>query len=197
MADACKLIAIGASLGGTEAIFTVLKDLPIETPGILIVEHMMPGFTELYSTWLDERCKIRVKQAKHGDKVEMGLALIAPSELHMKLAFGGKDYRVQCVPGEKINGHCPSVDILFHSVAAVVGPAAIGVIMTGMGNDGAEGLLAMRKAGAFTIGQDEETSIVYGMPQAAFRMGAVVKQAPCKCISSILKIRLGIVERHL
>jgi len=171
-----KIIAIGASTGGTEATQTVIKDLPITTPGIVIVQHMPANFTRMYAERLDKICKMSVKEAKNGDRVSQGQILIAPGEFQMRLAKDSSGYYVKVQQGEKVSGHCPSVDVLFESVADVAGDNAIGVILTGMGSDGAKGLLKMRKAGAHTIGQDKASSVVYGMPMVAFNIGAVEKQ---------------------
>ncbi len=171
-----RIIAIGASTGGTEAIFQLLNSFAAETPGIVIVQHMPAGFTNMYAKRLNNSCAMEVKEAQNGDIVTPGRALIAPGEYHMKICRTGSKYTVECQPGEKINGHCPSVDVLFNSVADNVGSKAIGVILTGMGSDGAKGLLSMRNKGAKTLGQDEQSSIVYGMPKVAFDIGAVEKQ---------------------
>lgn len=158
------IIAIGASTGGTEAICSVMKDYGADLPGIVIVQHMPPGFTEMYAKRLDNQCRIRVKEARTGDRVLPGTALIAPGgDKHMRVVNVGGNYQVEVVAGPKVNGHCPSVDVLFESVARVAGKDALGIILTGMGGDGAKGLLAMRQAGAKTIGQDESTCVVYGM----------------------------------
>ena len=152
------IIAIGASTGGTEAICSVMKDYGADLPGIVIVQHMPPGFTEMYAKRLDNQCRIRVKEARTGDRVLPGTALIAPGgDKHMRVVNVGGNYQVEVVAGPKVNGHCPSVDVLFESVARVAGKDALGIILTGMGGDGAKGLLAMRQAGAKTIGQDEST----------------------------------------
>lgn len=168
------VIAIGASTGGTEAIFDVVKDYGADLPGIVIVQHMPPGFTEMYAKRLDNQCRVRVKEARTGDRVLPGTVLIAPGgDKHMHLVKVNGMYQVEVKAGPKVNGHCPSVDVLFESVAKVAGPNALGIILTGMGGDGAKGLLAMRKAGARTIGQDESTCVVYGMPKVAYDLGAV------------------------
>lgn len=172
------IIAIGASTGGTEAIQQVLLSLPKDMPGIVIVQHMPPVFTRMYAERLNEICNVEVCEAKNGDQVIPGRALIAPGDFHMRLKRLGTSYTVECFKGEKVNGHCPSVDVLFESVAKGNGKDSIGVILTGMGYDGAKGLLSMRKNGARTIGQDEQTSVVYGMPKVAFEIGAVEKQVP-------------------
>lgn len=171
------VIAIGASTGGTEAIFSVVKDYGADLPGIVIVQHMPPGFTEMYARRLDDQCRVRVKEARTGDRVLPGTVLIAPGgDKHMHLVKINGMYQVEIKAGPKVNGHCPSVDVLFESVAKVAGSNALGIILTGMGGDGAKGLLAMRKAGARTIGQDESTCVVYGMPKVAYDLGAVEYQ---------------------
>lgn len=171
------VIAIGASTGGTEAIASVLQEFGTNTPGIVIVQHMPPGFTEMYANRLNDKCRIRVKEAKTGDRVLPGQALLAPGgDAHMRLVKVNGMYQVECRKGQKVNGHAPSVDVLFDSVARAAGSRAVGIILTGMGGDGANGLLAMREAGAQTIGQDESTCIVYGMPKVAYDIGAVKYQ---------------------
>ena len=172
-----KIIAIGASTGGTEAIFSVIKEFGTDIPGIVIVQHMPAGFTEMYANRLNDKCRIEVKEAKTGDIVRPGTALLAPGgDRHMRLVKMNGGYQVECRRGEKVNGHSPSVDVLFSSVAENAGAHALGIILTGMGGDGAKGLLAMRKAGAMTIGQDESTCVVYGMPKVAYESGAVEYQ---------------------
>ncbi len=172
------VIGIGASTGGTEAIADILKELPANMPGMLIVQHMPPLFTRLYAERLNNCCAMEVKEAQNGDRVLAGRVLIAPGDHHMSIKKTKEGFIVGCKMGEKVNGHCPSVEVLFDSIAKVVGQSAIGVILTGMGGDGAKGLLHMREAGARTIGQDEETSVVYGMPKMAYELGAVEKQVP-------------------
>ncbi len=172
-----KIIAIGASTGGTEAIFSILKSLPEDVPGIVIVQHIPPNFSRMFAERLNNTTNFTVKEAKSGDYAERGQVLIAPGDRHMKVRRVGERYRVDCYEGEKVNGHCPSVDVLFESVAKEAGKNAVGVILTGMGYDGAKGLLSMRRMGARTIGQDEKSSIVYGMPKVAFNIGGVEKQA--------------------
>ena len=169
-----KIVAIGASTGGTEAIETVIKEFGPDIPGVVVVQHMPPGFTEMYAKRLNEQCKIRVKEAKTGDVVQPGQVLIAPGgDAHMQLLKINGTYQVAIRKAPKVNGHCPSVDVLFQSVAKAAGKNAIGIILTGMGGDGAKGLLAMRNAGARTIGQDESTCVVYGMPKVAYDIKAV------------------------
>lgn len=181
------IIALGASTGGTEATLEVLKNLPANTPGILIVQHMPAGFTKMYAERLNRLCPMEVKEAVNGDKLFRGRVLLAPGDLQMRVVKIGSEYSVKCYPGEKVSGHCPSVDVLFHSVAETAGANAIGIIMTGMGKDGAEGLLQMRQKGAYTIGQDEASSVVYGMPMVAYNIGAVTTQTSCGNIAGTLK----------
>lgn len=172
------VIAIGASTGGTEAILSIVRDLPATTPGVIIVQHMPPVFTNMYAQRLDKICKMRVHEAKNNDRVVPGTVLIAAGEYHLRLAKDAKGYYVKSEQGARVSGHCPSVDVLFESVAATAGKNAIGVILTGMGADGASGLLKMKQAGAYTIGQDKESCVVYGMPMVAFSKGGVSKQLP-------------------
>ena len=168
------ILAIGASTGGTEAIATILKEFGPDIPGTVIVQHMPAGFTQMYANRLNDQCRVKVKEAKHGDKVLPGQVLIAPGgDCQMKLVKVGGSYQVDIQPGPKVSGHCPSVDVLFESVAKSAKNRALGIILTGMGGDGAKGLLEMRKAGARTIGQDESSCVVYGMPKVAFDIGAV------------------------
>ncbi len=171
------IVAIGASTGGTEAIFAVAKEYGTDIPGIVVVQHMPPGFTSMYAKRLNDQCRIQVKEAQTGDRVLPGHMLIAPGgDQHMRLVKVNGGYQVECKRGPRVNGHCPSVDVLFESVAKNAGSDAVGIILTGMGGDGAKGLLAMRKAGARTIGQDESTCVVYGMPKVAYDLGAVEYQ---------------------
>ncbi len=178
-----KLIAIGASTGGTEALFQVLKGLPPTLPGIVIVQHIPPVFSKMFADRLNQQTEIKAKEAQTGDIIEYGHAYIAPGDQHMRIAKTGDYYRIECFQGERVNGHCPSVDVLFQSVAKVAGHDALGVILTGMGRDGANGLLTMRQRGSRTIGQDENSSIVYGMPKVAYEIGAVEIQLPLDKIS--------------
>jgi two-component system, chemotaxis family, protein-glutamate methylesterase/glutaminase len=178
-----NLIAIGASTGGTEAIYEVIRAFPREMPGIVIVQHMPAVFTNMYAQRLNNTCRMEVKEAANGDLVIPGRVLIAPGgDAHMKIVSRGNSYGVEIFKADKVNGHCPSVDILFNSVAEKAGAAAIGVILTGMGYDGAKGLLKMKQRGAVTIGQDERSSVVYGMPKVAFDIGAVDRQVDLKNI---------------
>ena len=184
------IIAIGASTGGTEATLTVLKDLPANTPGIVVVQHMPEGFTKMYAERLNRLCNMEVKEAQNGDKIQRGRVLIAPGDLQMKVVKMGTNFTVSCFPGEKVSGHRPSVDVLFQSMAENVKQNGVGIIMTGMGRDGAGGLLQMRKSGAYTIGQDKESCVVYGMPMVAQNIGAVMTQASCENIA-------GVLQKHL
>jgi len=181
-----RIIAIGASTGGTEAICKLIKMLPESTPGIVIVQHIPPVFSRMFADRLNNSTGLKVKEARTGDFVETGSVLIAPGDQHMKVVRIGNQYKVHCFQGDKVNGHCPSVDVLFESVAKEAGENAIGIILTGMGYDGAKGLLSMRRRGARTIGQDESSSVVYGMPKVAFNIGAVEKQAPLDNIAKLL-----------
>lgn len=181
-----KIIAIGASTGGTEAIFKILKEIPPTVPGIVIVQHIPPVFSKMFAERLNTTTNLNVKEAKTGDYVEQGKVLIAPGDKHMKIKKVSGRYKVECYEGEKVNGHCPSVDILFESVAKEAGKDAVGVILTGMGYDGAKGLLSMKRRGAYTIGQDEISSAVYGMPKVAYNLGAVDKQLPLEKIASYI-----------
>ncbi len=180
------LIGLGASTGGTEATLEVMKRLPADIPGMVIVQHMPPGFTKMYAERLDKLCRMEVREAKHGDVLHRGLALVAPADLQTRVVRSGSRYTVSCAPGEKVSGHRPSVDVLFHSMGDAVKCKMVGIIMTGMGRDGADGLLYMRRQGAYTIGQDKESSVVYGMPGVAHDIGAVITQAPCENIATVL-----------
>jgi two-component system chemotaxis response regulator CheB len=188
-----KIIAIGASTGGTEAIANVIKDFAPDMPGTVIVQHMPPVFTKMYADRLNNSCLMEVKEAENGDRLYPGRILIAPGDFQMRLKKNGAEYSVECFKGDKVNGHCPSVDVLFHSVAEHSARQAVGVILTGMGADGAKGLLAMRQRGSRTLGQNEETSVVYGMPKVAFELGAVERQAPLEEISRMI---YGLVHKR-
>ena len=170
-----RVIAIGTSTGGTQALELVLSALPRTVPGIVIVQHMPEKFTEMFSKRLDSICDIRVKEAKNNDRVMPGLALIAPGGKHMVLKRSGAQYHVQILDGPRVNRHKPSVDVLFRSVAKFAGSNALGVILTGMGNDGANGLKEMNNLGAVTIAQDKESCVVFGMPKEAIALGAADK----------------------
>lgn len=181
-----KIIAIGASTGGTEAIFSILKQLPSQMPAIVIVQHIPPLFSKMFSERLDKQTHFRVKEAHTGEYLEEGTVYIAPGNQQMKVKKIGSRHKLQVGPGDKVNGHCPSVDVLFESVAQECGEHAIGIILTGMGYDGAKGLLAMKRRGARTIGQDEASSVVYGMPKVAFHIGAVDKQVALENIPQVV-----------
>lgn len=181
-----KIIAIGASTGGTEAVYKILKCLPADMPGILIVQHIPPVFSRMFAQRLDSQTNLVVKEAQSGDWLEQGKVFVAPGDKHMKIKKIGDRYKIETFHGEKVNGHCPSVDVLFDSVAKEAGSAAVGIILTGMGYDGARGLLNMRRKGARTIGQDEQSCVVYGMPKVAFELGAVERQTSLINIPQIL-----------
>ncbi|HYK09281.1 MAG TPA: chemotaxis response regulator protein-glutamate methylesterase [Gemmatimonadales bacterium] len=168
-----RVIAIAASTGGPQALHEVLAALPADTPGIIVVQHMPAGFTTAFAKHLDERCEIAVREAEAGDEVQDGLALIAPGGLHLSLKRSRTGFAVDLSHGDLVSRHRPSADVLFRSVAEQVGSEALGVILTGMGDDGAEGLVAMKSAGAATVAQDEATCVVYGMPKEAVARGAI------------------------
>jgi two-component system chemotaxis response regulator CheB len=167
-----KVIAVGASTGGTEALRELLCALPPDAPGIVIVQHMPEHFTRAFADRLDGLARIHISEARDGDRVLPGHALIAPGSFHMELVRSGAEYRVRVFSADPVNRHRPSVDVLFHSCARTACRNAVGVILTGMGNDGARGLLAMRSAGARTIAEDESTCVVFGMPKEAIALGA-------------------------
>ena len=173
-----KLIFIGASTGGTEATREVLTQLPPDAPAVLITQHMPPGFTKSYAARLDTLCRIRVAEARDGERVLPGHAYIAPGGLHMSVERSGANYVVRVRDGEPVNRHKPSVEVLFKSAAQVAGPNALGVMLTGMGADGATAMREMRQAGAFTVAQDEATCVVFGMPREAIAHGGVSEVLP-------------------
>lgn len=172
------LIAIGASTGGTEAIYNVLQQLPKEIPGIVVVQHIPPVFSRMFAERLNKQTHFIVKEAENGDSIEKGHVYLAPGDMHMEIEKIAGRYKLKVFGGEKVNGHCPSVDVLFNSISNVMNNRVLGVILTGMGYDGAKGLARMRRKGAVTIGQDEKSCVVYGMPKAAYELGAVSKQVP-------------------
>ena len=180
------LVGLGASTGGTEATLEVMRRLPADIPPMVIVQHMPKGFTQMYADRLNRICKMEVREARNGDELHRGLALVAPADLQCRVVRIGDKYTVSCTQGEKVSGHRPSVDAMFHSMAEVVRCKMVGIIMTGMGQDGAAGLLEMRKKGAYTIGQDKESSVVYGMPMVANDIGAVCIQASCDNVANVL-----------
>ena len=167
------VISVGASTGGTEALTLFLQDLPLDTPGIVIVQHMPENFTKSFANRLNEICKITIKEAQDNDSVIRGRALIAPGNHHMLLKRSGARYYVEIKDGPLVNRHRPSVDVLFRSTARYAGKNSVGIIMTGMGDDGAKGLLEMKETGAYTIAQDEKSCVVFGMPKEAIKLNAV------------------------
>jgi two-component system chemotaxis response regulator CheB len=173
-----RVVAVGASTGGVEALGRLLSALPAGSPPILVAQHMPERFVPVFANRLDGNCEISVSEARDGQKLQPGHAYIAPGDRHLRLAKSGTSYVCRLGGNERVSGHCPSVDVLFHSVAEQAGAGAVGVILTGMGRDGASGLLAMRQAGAHTIGQDATSSLIYGMPRVAFESGAVEEQLP-------------------
>jgi two-component system chemotaxis response regulator CheB len=185
-------VALGASTGGTEALECVLTSLPANMPPVILVQHMPPVFTKMYAERLNRSSKMTVKEAEDGDKLIQGRCLVAPGGFQMGVKKDGAGFSVKIYEGEKISGHCPSVDNLFTQSAAAGGRKCAAAILTGMGADGAKGLLKIKQAGGFTIGQDEETSVVYGMPMEAYKLGGVRLQAPlqnigvelCKALSA-------------
>ena len=181
-----ELIAMGASTGGTEALSAILTRLRPPLPGIVVVQHIPPMFSRLLSERLDNECILSVKEAATGDIVEPNHVYIAPGSKHMTISKYGSQMVLHCNPGPPVHSVCPSVDILFDSVAREIRDKAIGVLLTGMGKDGADGLLHMREQGSHTLGQDESTSTVYGMPKAAFELGAVEKQLPLSDIPAAI-----------
>lgn len=181
-----RVVAIGTSTGGTQALEHVLRELPSNSPGIIVVQHMPAQFTAAFAQRLNSVCDIEVREAAHGDRVHDGLALIAPGGRHLTLERSGAQYRVAVVDGPPVSRHRPSVDVLFRSVARSAGRNALGIIMTGMGDDGARGLKEMRDAGARTIGQDEDSCVVYGMPKEAMKMGGVERELPLQAMASAI-----------
>lgn len=178
-----KIISVGASTGGTEAIRIFLEQMPVNSPGIIIVQHMPEKFTNSFAERLNQLCKIEVKEAENGDVIRSGLALIAPGNSHALVKRNGNRYYVEILNGQLVNRHRPSVDVLFRSTANSAGSNALGIIMTGMGDDGARGLGEMKEAGAYTIAQDEKSSIVYGMPKEALKYDLSAKVIPLNDIS--------------
>jgi two-component system chemotaxis response regulator CheB len=194
-ASSSTVIAIGASTGGTEAIREVLAALPQNMPGIVIVQHIPAVFSTAFANRLDGLSKLRVKEAADGDRVTAGLALVAPGNFHMTLHKAGGEYRVSILDGPRVCYQRPSVDVLFESVAQAAQSDAIGAILTGMGSDGAQGMLKMKRAGARTLAQDEASCVVFGMPREAIRMGAVDKIAPLDRMAAELIALSAMVAR--
>ncbi|PXV95484.1 two-component system chemotaxis response regulator CheB [Lachnotalea glycerini] len=181
-----EVIGIGASTGGTEAIFSLLRQLPEGLPGIVIVQHIPPVFSKMFAERLDKQTHFKVKEADNGDLIEKNHVYLAPGDKHMQLRHTEKGYSLKVFSGEKVSGHCPSVDVLFESIANEVGDKAIGVILTGMGYDGAKGIAMMKRKGAITLGQDEKSCVVYGMPKAAFELNGITKQASLELMGSFM-----------
>lgn len=191
-----KVVAIGASTGGTEALRIILESLPPDAPGIVIVQHMPELFTAAFAKRLNETCRIEVKEAVDGDRVIGGRALIAPGNRHLEVWRDGAEYRVRVFFGPMVSRHRPSVDVLFHSVARAASINGVGVILTGMGSDGAEGMLEMRNGGAMTIAQDEATSIVFGMPREAIMRGGVQATLPLPHIGAAILAAAAHANSH-
>ena len=190
-----RVLCFGASTGGTEALRTVLTALPADAPGVVIAQHMPAQFTKSFAERLNSLCRIRVKEAEDGDRVIPGVALLAPGNFHMRVIRSGAEYRVRLAQDAPINRHRPSVDALFESCAHALGPNAIGVILTGMGDDGARGLRQMRDAGARTIAQDEHTCVVFGMPRVAIELGAAEEILPLDGVAgATLRLAAGAVN---
>ncbi|MBV0932961.1 protein-glutamate methylesterase/protein-glutamine glutaminase [Marinobacterium weihaiense] len=181
-----RVVAIGTSTGGTQALEQVLTRLPVDAPGIIVVQHMPAQFTRAFAERLNHVCQVSVREAQNNDRVMPGQVLVAPGGLHMMLRRSGAQYRVEVRDGPVVSRHKPSVDVLFRSVAGAAGPNALGIIMTGMGDDGARGLLEMRQAGAATLGQNEASCVVYGMPKEAFRLGAVEREVALADIPGLI-----------
>jgi two-component system chemotaxis response regulator CheB len=170
---AARLIAIGASTGGTEAIRALLREMPLDCPPIVIAQHMAEGFTRPFAARLDRECRIDVREAQDGDVLRSGQAVVAPGHAHLVIRWGSGRYRCELSDAAPVNRHKPSVDVLFHSVAEAAGARGLGIILTGMGADGAAGMLRMKRAGAYNIAQDEDSCVVFGMPRQAIAVGAV------------------------
>ncbi|WP_017904409.1 protein-glutamate methylesterase/protein-glutamine glutaminase [Pseudomonas asplenii] len=190
-----RVVALGCSTGGTQALEFILRQLPRDCPGIVIVQHMPEKFTADFARRLDKLCQIEVREARHLDRVHSGLALLAPGGLHMQLKRSGAHYQVEVLDGPPVNRHKPSVDVLFRSVARQAGANTLGIIMTGMGDDGARGLLAMRDSGAATVAQDEASCVVFGMPREAIRLGAAQVVEPLAKLPKLIQL-FGDSSRH-
>lgn len=185
-----RVIAIGASMGGVEAVEKVLKKLPRGLPPIVITQHMPPVFTTKYAERLNKSCSISVFEGENDMILKNGCAYLAPGAKQMSIKQVGTMFSLIVANGEKISGHCPSVDYLFDSVAKCAKDSAIAVILTGMGSDGAKGLLSIRESGGFTIGQNKETCVVYGMPMVSKKIGAVIKEVPLELVAEIILANL-------
>lgn len=181
-----KVVVVGASTGGTEALRIFLEALPLDSPGVMIVQHMPEHFTASFAQRLNTLCQVSIKEAKNNDTVLRGRVLIAPGNRHVLLKRSGSRYYAEIKDGPLVNRHRPSVDVLFRSAARYAGKNAVGVIMIGMGDDGARGMLEMKEAGAFTIAQDEATSVVFGMPHEAIKREAVDRVLPLRNIAGVV-----------
>lgn len=190
-----EIIALGASTGGTDSLEKVILDLPKDCPPIVITQHMPPVFTKMYAERLNRSTQFAVFEASDGMRLKSGMCVIAAGGMQMELHRDSKGYYVSSKEGEKVSGHCPSVDVLFTSVAKCAGNAAAAAILTGMGADGAKGLLKIRKAGGYTVGQNKETCVVYGMPMEAKKLGAVCDEVALEDIGGMLKKRMKYPER--
>lgn len=177
-----ELIAIGASTGGTEAILKVLRQLPLDIPGIVIVQHIPPVFSKMFAERLNQQTHFNVKEAENNDIIKKNHVYLAPGNQHMQVIKKNNEKILRVFSGDKVNGHCPSVDVLFLSVAEQIADKSVGIILTGMGYDGAKGIAAMKRKGAITIGQDETSSVVYGMPKAAYELNGITKQSSLELI---------------
>lgn len=185
------VVALGASTGGTDALECVIKAFPDNMPPIVVVQHMPPVFTRMYAERLDKSCAVRVREAVDGDRVRQGDCIIGAGGVQLELKKDSKGYYVKCYEGEKVSGHCPSVDVLFSSVAEASGAKTAAALLTGMGADGAKGLLKIHRTGAYTIGQDKESCVVYGMPMEAYKLGACTEQLPLNKIGAALVHKLA------
>ncbi|MDR1531391.1 MAG: chemotaxis protein CheB [Clostridiales bacterium] len=181
-----KIVAIASSTGGTEALEKIFRQMPEDGPPVVAVQHMPSGFTKMFADRLNTICRMEIREAVNNDYLQKGLALIAPADFHMRIVRRNSKLAVECFAGTKIHGVMPAADVLFDSVAAIMRGNAVGVILTGMGQDGARGLYNMRANGARTIGQDKETSVIYGMPKVAFELGAVERQLPIGQIERVI-----------
>lgn len=185
------VVALGASTGGTDALECVIKSFPDNMPPVVVVQHMPPVFTRMYAERLDKSCAVRVREAFDGARVMQGDCIIGAGGVQLELKKDAKGYYVKCYEGEKVSGHCPSVDVLFRSVAETVGAKTAAALLTGMGADGAQGLLKIHQKGAYTIGQDKESCVVYGMPMEAYKLGACTEQLPLSKIGAALVHKLA------
>ncbi|MBI2418861.1 MAG: chemotaxis response regulator protein-glutamate methylesterase [Ignavibacteriales bacterium] len=193
-----KVVVVGASTGGTEALRVFLEAMPLDTPGIVIVQHMPENFTKAFAKRLDQTCKISVKEAENGDSVIRGRALIAPGNFHMLLKRSGARYFIEVKEGPLVSRHRPSVDVLFRSAARYAGKNSVAVLMTGMGDDGAHGMLELKEEGAYTIAQDEKSCVVFGMPHEAIKLGGVRQVASLENIAGLVLNQCGeqAVKKH-